>query len=137
VSAYSEAVAEAQREAAAAPEGTNPKQLQGRKKVPFRFLPRAALIPVAYVMALGADKYGWWNWRKAKLQIGDYLEAVERHLTALYDGEDADPESGESHWAHIAASAMVYLDAELCGMVEDDRPHPGPSGRIIQERRKA
>jgi hypothetical protein len=137
IDARTAAVEQAQSDAAEAPEGTNPKALQGNKKVPFRTLPRAALIPLAYVMKLGADKYGWWNWRKTKLQTGDYLEAVERHVAALYDGEDTDPESGESHWAHIAATALVYLDAELCGMTEDDRPYPGPSAQLIRDRKKA
>jgi hypothetical protein len=116
--------------------GLNPKEVLGDKKVPFRFLPRAALIPVAYVMKTGADKYGWWNWRQNPVKMGAYLEAIERHLSALYDGEDIDPDDGEDHIAHLIATAMVLLDAKLSGMMTDDRPFPGPSGRLIQERRK-
>src|SRR4051794_35195089 len=131
------AVARARRDADEAPQGTNPKKLQGNKKAPFRYLPRAALIPVAYVMKLGADKYGWWNWLKDKVQQGDYLEAVERHMAALYAGEGIDPESGESHWAHIAATALVYLDAELNGMAESDLPCSNAAAKLIRDRKEA
>lgn len=129
------AIREAQRDAAMAPDGVNPKQLAGNKKTPFRYLPRAALIPVAYVMKLGADKYGWWNWLKNRVQEGDYLEAVERHVAALYAGESIDPESGESHWAHIAATALVYLDAELNSMADSDLPYPNAAAQLIRDRK--
>lgn len=50
----------------------------------------------------GAD-----NWRKG-LNRKEILESQMRHLTALINGEEIDPESGQPHQAHIQCNSMFY-----------------------------
>jgi hypothetical protein len=75
----------------------------------------------AWVHKLGADKYGPWNWRETGVCASTYVNAILRHLNAWRDGEDLDPESGITHLAHIACSANILMDAEVCGKLQDDR----------------
>lgn len=74
----------------------------------------------ARVLAFGANKYAAHNWRKGMLwtRLGD---AALRHLTAWMDGEDTDPETGESHLAHLRATAGFLLEYQEFGLGEDDR----------------
>jgi len=110
---------------------TNPKDLLGSKKVPLGLLPAAGKIYGAMAMKNGADKYGPYNWREKKVRITIYLDAIERHLLALRDGEDKDRESGLPHLAHIIASASIIADAVEGGFAMDDRPKPGPAADVM------
>tara|TARA_A100001037_G_scaffold287811_1_gene297746 strand:- start:407 stop:724 length:318 start_codon:yes stop_codon:yes gene_type:complete len=93
-------------------------------KVPLHLLPPAFNREVAHALKHGADKYGPWNWREEgrRLLASTYIGAIRRHLDAWQDGEDIDPESGQAHLAHIAASVAILLDAQEHGTFEDDRP---------------
>lgn len=75
--------------------------------------PRMGLISPAFaneiaaVLTFGEKKYatpdGSSNWRAAPgLGIDRVLDAAERHISALRQGEDFDPETGCSHAAHAA-----------------------------------
>jgi hypothetical protein len=75
----------------------------------------------SWVHKLGADKYGPWNWRETGVCASTYVNAILRHLNAWRDGESLDPESGITHLAHIACSANILMDAEVCGKLQDDR----------------
>jgi hypothetical protein len=98
----------------------NPKDIAGSKK------PQLALIPlqddVAAVYELGARKYGPFNWRYTPIGLHAYLNAILRHTQAVINGEDIDQESGKSHLAHVAATAMIVLDAKSVGTLKEDRP---------------
>ncbi len=72
------------------------------------------------VMAFGAKKYAAWSWSDGKAWSKDYA-AVMRHLTYWANGEDVDPESGESHLAHAACDTMFLLVSQLRGLGTDDR----------------
>lgn len=50
----------------------------------------------------GAD-----NWKKG-LDKKEILESMMRHLSALMDGEELDPESGLPHMGHIQCNSMFY-----------------------------
>lgn len=100
----------------------NPKHAAGLKKQPYRHIPPSAIAAEGRVMAGGAAKYGAFNWGEAGVVAGVYYEAIKRHLEAWWTGEDADPESGESHLAHIRACAGILIDCILLGNMEDDRP---------------
>lgn len=110
---------------------TNPKDLLGVKKVPMNLLPAAGRIEGARGMAHGAAKYGPYNWREKKIKMSIYLDAIERHLVALYDGEDTADDSGVSHLGHIIAGASILCDAKEFGNLIDDRPAPGPAGKLL------
>lgn len=99
----------------------NPKNTAGVRKAPLRYLPLAPLVETAEVMESGADKYGAWNWRQDKIDLMGHLEAIERHLFAKIAGEDADPDSGHDHLAHVIATCLVVLDAEDFDTVDDNR----------------
>lgn len=115
----------------AEPDTTNPKDLIGARKVPLGLLPAAGKIYGAMAMRNGAEKYGPYNWRDKKVKITIYLDAIERHLLALRDGENQDRESGLPHLAHIIASASIIADAVEGGFAVDDRPHPGPAADVM------
>lgn len=116
-----------------ADEGVNPKDLLGLKKPPLRLVPAAAIIYMSRVMALGAEKYGPYNWRTKKIRRTVYLEAAMRHMIQALDGEDLDPESGMPHEAHAAACMGILLDALATGNLVDDRPTPGAAAELIRE----
>jgi hypothetical protein len=112
---------------------TNPKDILGRRKPSLWLVPAALLLYVAKVMALGAIKYGPYNWRAKNVRMTVYIEAAMRHLLALLDGEDLDPESGMPHPAHVSACMGIILDAQANGNLIDDRPAKGPASRIIRD----
>lgn len=112
--------------------GVNPKDLIGVKKAPVRLVPPALVIGAAPVMALGAKKYGPYNWRDYPVKLSVYLEAIERHYLAVKDGQWLDPESGEPHVAHIASCVAIILDAQALGQLEEDWPtKPGAASDLL------
>jgi hypothetical protein len=112
---------------------SNPKDIAGTKKPPLRLLPTIGLIYLAKVMALGAKKYGPWNWRDAAVRATVYDEAALRHLFALLDGQDLDEESGLPHEAHIMACMAIKLDAKACGKLIDDRNKSGNVAPLLKQ----
>lgn len=112
-------------------DNTNPKDLIGIKKPQIGLLPGAGKIYGALAMQDGAAKYGPYNWRDKKVRYTIYLDALERHLLALRDGENVAPDSGLPHLGHIIACASILADAVEGGFIIDDRPLPGPSGSTL------
>lgn len=84
-------------------------------KVRMELLPPYALAQIASVLAHGADKHGEWNWRLPSGEFNEdhYLGAILRHANLAMAGQDVDPGTGISHYAHIAATCMIVLDALL------------------------
>lgn len=101
---------------------TNPKTRYGVQKAPMHLIPPPALLAEADVFGLGAKKYGPYNWREHAVSASVYQAAALRHLMAWWEGEDSDPESGQSHLAHARACLGILLDAGSRGMLNDDRP---------------
>ena len=66
-----------------------------------------SLDPMVKVLEFGAKKYEPNNWKK-KMDRTKLLESAQRHLAALIDGEDVDPETGESHIGHLMCNAMFF-----------------------------
>ena len=101
----------------------DPKKQAGDLKDPLHLLPTVAMRQTAHVLALGAAKYGVYNWRESEgVKASTYAAAIMRHLTQFMDGEDVDEESGRSHLAHIMATCSILLDADRVGKLIDDRP---------------
>lgn len=115
----------------------NPKDAIGDTKPQIHLVPPAGLIYEAKVMALGASKYGAYNWRDSKVRRTVYLSAILRHVLRSLDGEDVDPETGVPHEASIAANAHIILDALANNALIDDRPTSGAAGRLIEEASEA
>ncbi len=77
----------------------------------FREVPYA-LEETSKALQMGSEKYGVGNWLKVEDGNSRYLSALVRHITAYYQGEAVDKESGLSHLAHAAVNAMFILDLE-------------------------
>jgi hypothetical protein len=111
----------------------NPKDLIGVRKPQLHLVPPAANIAEAVVFGLGAKKYGAYNWRTKKVRATVYVSAALRHISSYLDGDDTDPESGQSHLAHARACTAILLDALATGNLVDDRPAKGVAARLIKE----
>lgn len=105
---------------------TNPKDALGIKRVPFSTIPMVPVAEVGLAMLEGALKYGRHNYRVSGVRGSVYFDAAMRHLTRWWEGEDIDPDSGLHHVTKAMASLMVLRDAQLNGMVIDDRPPSVP-----------
>lgn len=112
---------------------SNPKSAFGIKKPSMHLIPGTALLYLAKVMALGALKYGAFNWRQQPVAATVYLDAAYRHILAWLDGEDNDPESGAPHIAHAMACYAILLDARAHGTLIDDRPKGGKIAELIND----
>jgi len=112
---------------------TNPKDLEGSKKPQPSLVPPSAILHLAEAFKEGAKKYGSYNWRTTQVQAMIYLDAILRHVYAVIDGEDIDPESGKHHLAGVLASAAIYIDALETGNLIDNRPVKGVAGDLIRK----
>lgn len=72
-----------------------------------------ALGGVVAVLTFGAKKYEAHSWRNVSNGEERYLDALYRHLDALQRGEKIDPESGLSHWSHVATNALFLHELEI------------------------
>lgn len=72
-------------------------------KPPITMVSREVIEGMARVRAFGAKKYSRDNWKNGFTYTRS-LDAAFRHLLAFNDGEDLDPESGESHLYHAMCS---------------------------------
>jgi len=91
-------------------------------KLPMHLLDRTALESMAAVLQHGAIKYGPDNWREG-ISYTRLIGAAMRHLHALNDCEDLDPETGELHAAHAMCSLMFLIWMMRCRTDFDDRWH--------------
>lgn len=71
-----------------------------------------AIEAEARVLGLGATTYGAENWKELRDAKERYTAAMFRHLLAYMRGERVDPQSGESHLAHIRCNAgfLYYFE---------------------------
>lgn len=104
---------------------TNPKDLIAGTKIPFGLVPDTARIGLALAFLEGATKYGRFNWRIAGVLASVYRHAMERHMTKWWNGQDIDPVTKVHHLDNLMACCAIIRDAELYGMLKDDRP-PAP-----------
>ncbi len=107
--------------------GVNPKDAVGSAKNPSGCVSRAVLAEVGLAMMEGARKYGRHNYRVSPVRAEVYMDAVNRHLDAWWEGEDIDPDSGLPHLAKAAAGLFVIRDAIICNSWCDDRPPKVPA----------
>lgn len=114
------------------PDG-NPKTAIGITKPSLTSIPPLAILHLGQAMADGNRKYGLVNWRHDPITMSTYIDALWRHLLALWDGQDADPKTGVKHLAYIMANCAILLDAEAQGTLTDDRSNlPGMTAALIE-----
>lgn len=102
---------------------TEEAKRDNKTKPALSMLPLTFKAAVARVMMFGATKYGRWNYLNGH-KITGLVDSIERHLGAILEGEDVDPESGLSHWAHIGANALMATHQIQLGTLKDDRYKP-------------
>ena len=93
---------------------------QNTGKPKLSLVPGHWLIDIARVMEKGLEKYDRDNWRKGAPPT-EYLDSLMRHYAAFIEREDNDPETGESHLAHIAVNALMCLSSMRNTEHPDDR----------------
>ena len=104
----------------------NPKEAAGSMKpATWSVTPRWVTLLLGRIMSVGAHKYGAFNFRDSNISASVYQDAMERHSQLWFDGEDNDPETGESHLVSIIASCTLLLDAQATGRLVDDRQQTG------------
>jgi hypothetical protein len=98
---------------------------EGRKddhgKDPWHLVPWDAVGAVVKVLEFGARKYEARNWEKGMAWSRPYA-ALMRHMTAWWEGEAKDPETGMSHLWHAGCCIFFLIAFERRGVGTDDRP---------------
>jgi hypothetical protein len=112
---------------------TNPKDAIGSNKLPLHLWPETATAMGCLGLLDGACKYGRANYREIGVRASIYVDAARRHLTAWFEGENADPDSGLPHLAHALACLAILVDAEAVGKLTDDRQIPGGYRALVNE----
>lgn len=99
-------------------------RLDGKKfdegKPQLGLVPRSLIWAVGTILTFGAKKYGTHNWRGGLAWSRAY-DAVLRHLTAWWGGEDVDAETGKSHLWHAACDLAFLIEFEASKTGQDDR----------------
>jgi hypothetical protein len=90
-------------------------------KPPVDLVPRELVEGAARAYGYGAGKYSRFNWLKGGLSQAQLLASAMRHLMAYLNGEDIDPESGESHLDHTAACLGMAMATKARNLGPDDR----------------
>lgn len=100
---------------------------EGRKddseKLPWGLLPFDALNEIVKVLLFGKTKYGARNWERG-MDWNRPFDALMRHMTAWWQREDRDQETGTSHLANAGCCLLFLLAYEIRGIGRDNRPHP-------------
>lgn len=112
---------------------TNPKDVMGIRKVSFCCIPFPVLAEVALGMQEGGMKYGRHNYRDKGVATSTYIDAVFRHVTEYWEGEDIDEESGVHHLSKAISTLVVLRDAILNDKCTDDRPIKPTNPRWLKE----
>jgi hypothetical protein len=112
---------------------TNPKDLIGSNKAPLHLWPMSATTLGALALLDGALKYGRGNWRHIGVKASIYVDALFRHTTKWFEGEDNDTDSGLPHLAHALACLAILVDAKASGQLNDDRNTRGGTIQVLNE----
>lgn len=89
-------------------------------KVQLSYIPNKAQEAEARVWMKGAKKYSRDNWKKG-LPFLSVIDSMLRHVLAFKEGEDNDPETGESHMAHVKCNASMLIEFLSTHPELDDR----------------
>ena len=71
------------------------------------------LEEVMAVMQHGAEKYDWNNYLKVPDAKARYTSALFRHLIAVQQGSEIDPESKFGHYAHAICNILFLMRLEV------------------------
>lgn len=91
------------------------------KKDPWHLAPWDAFRAIVQVLRFGAEKYSDRNWENGMAWSRPF-SALHRHLTAWWEGEGKDAETGMSHLWHAGCCIVFLISYEIRGVGTDDRP---------------
>ena len=94
-------------------------QKHDAQKDRWDLLPTAAVRQIVKVLTFGATKYGDQNWEFVAEARRRYYAATMRHLTAWWEGEENDMETGLSHLAHAGCCILFLLQKSLTNKTEE------------------
>lgn len=86
-------------------------------------VPTSLITAAATIMTFGASKHGENDWREKPYAWGAIYSSLQRHLTAWFDGQDNDKETGKSHLWHAACCLSFLIEYEEKGLGDDNRWH--------------
>ena len=90
-------------------------------KIQWWYLPIEPIKEVLKVLHYGDKKYpadDGCNWKQVSSAKKRYYSALMRHVTAWWDGEKNDQESGLHHLAHACTNVLFLLWFEMKGYPE-------------------
>lgn len=119
--------------AATSSKPTNPKDIVGSDKLPLHLWPQTATAFGCMALLEGCLKYGRANWRHIGVRASIYYDALNRHMSRWFEGEDIDADSGLPHLAKALACLAILVDAQQAGKLNDDRQTPGGMVKTIEE----
>jgi Domain of unknown function (DUF5664) len=102
------------------PEAPRPAWPESNTKARWDLVPFKAVDQIAQVLTFGAKKYKDNNWREGT-RWGRCYAALQRHVTAWWEGEEVDPETGASHLAHAGCCLFFLMEFQRNGWGDDDR----------------
>ena len=76
-------------------------------KLMWSLIPTGPMREIVKVFMYGMDLYGYENWKH--LEPRRVYDAIHRHITAWWDGERVDPETGLHHMAHAATNCIFLI----------------------------
>lgn len=90
-------------------------------KDPWHLAPWDAFRAIIKVLAYGEKKYTARNWEKGMAWSRPFA-ALMRHMTAWWEGEGKDADTGFSHLWHAGCCIAFLISYEIRGIGTDDRP---------------
>ena len=90
-------------------------------KDPWHLAPWDAFRAIVKVLAYGAKKYRDRGWEEGMAWSRCY-SSLMRHMTAWWEGDPADLETGYSHLWHAGCCIVFLIAYEIRGIGIDDRP---------------
>lgn len=112
---------------------SNPKDIIGSNKLPLHLWPSTATAVGCLAFLEGSLKYGRSNFREVGVRASIYKDALDRHMTAWFEGEDIDPESGLPHLGKALACIAIIVDAQAAGKLNDDRMVQGGYHKLAKQ----
>lgn len=91
-----------------------------KEKVDLSLLPKIFLEEVAKAFMVGEKKYGRYNYCKGH-QSSQLVAAMQRHITAWFEGEEHDPKDGQHHLGAAGACIAMLLRQKQLGTLKDNR----------------
>lgn len=102
----------------------NPGVKDDTGKTQWSYLPLGPIKEVLKVLTYGDTKYpspDGANWKRVPDAKKRYYNATLRHITAWWEGEIKDPETGFHHLAHAASNILFLLWFEANGYEQEKK----------------